>query len=570
MRQWDSDTGTEIELCDMKCWRQSLSEISASYLLDPFRMRGQKWVGIKFDDTTEPEVIYRLFDRAVELNNQIGFMITLDNRFMSQQSQYRDTLLSFETKIESKEENIPQKILDMRKLYEHGDGSFRQKSRNFYIQGKFMEDYEDDCPWEGELRCYFPTYHDLRLNQLRGYFTWRTEIRKGNYQRISTSLAYLYLYELENGIGTTSVEDSLRKMKEFEIEYLDSAIGDESMRKNLHRWMLELAILNGVEPDIAYGYADTEMIEKDRALVVLRNPNSYSDQEIFKALCTFYGNKLSTSVVIKKYEAEGIHLFAEVWRLASAQYRKESKSLFKACFGSQRSYRWYPLSNAIYFNEQSPEPITYILNESREYSFKDDVWSEQSYHKLHFNKQKFDGLIHESDRRLRVYLKTGHPLRERSEETWASPYIDAVIEIDKKIKAEAAKPKVSIRFSDLDKIRKDSLETMDSLLTEEDTQDIAVVSVIKKESMEADSSNKVIILPLDDTQIQILMMLLEGKSVKSLILDQHGLPEVIADSLNEALFDEIGDTVVACDFETITLVEDYREDISRMLGGVKR
>ena len=47
MRQWDSDTGTEIQRCDIKCGQQSLSEISAPYLSLPFRMKGKKWVGVR-------------------------------------------------------------------------------------------------------------------------------------------------------------------------------------------------------------------------------------------------------------------------------------------------------------------------------------------------------------------------------------------------------------------------------------------------------------------------------------------------------------------------------------------
>ena len=64
-----------------------------------------------------------------------------------------------------------------------------------------MEDYEDDAPWSGEYRRYFTTYHDLNLNQLRGYFAWRTLVRRGVFRRITTSLACMYLYELLNGIG---------------------------------------------------------------------------------------------------------------------------------------------------------------------------------------------------------------------------------------------------------------------------------------------------------------------------------------------------------------------------------
>ena len=45
------------------------------------------------------------------------------------------------------------------------------------------------------------------------------------------------------------------------------------------------------------------------------------------------------------------------------------------------------------------------------------------------------------------------------------------------------------------------------------------------------------------------------------------MPTVAADAINEALFDEIGDTALEWDGAEFTLAEDYREDVLRLLGG---
>ena len=45
------------------------------------------------------------------------------------------------------------------------------------------------------------------------------------------------------------------------------------------------------------------------------------------------------------------------------------------------------------------------------------------------------------------------------------------------------------------------------------------------------------------------------------------MPSIAADFLNEALYDEIGDTVVVCEDDRLMLVEDYREDLTVLLGG---
>ena len=46
------------------------------------------------------------------------------------------------------------------------------------------------------------------------------------------------------------------------------------------------------------------------------------------------------------------------------------------------------------------------------------------------------------------------------------------------------------------------------------------------------------------------------------------MPSIAADTINEALYDEIGDTVLECEDDKLTVVEDYREDVIRLLGGI--
>ena len=68
-------------------------------------------------------------------------------------------------------------------------------------------------------------------------------------------------------------------------------------------------------------------------------------------------------------------------------------------------------------------------------------------------------------------------------------------------------------------------------------------------------------------QTELLSLLLRGEPVKGLLAEKHRMPTVEADAINEALYDEIGDSVLECDGDGITLAEDYREDVLRLLGG---
>lgn len=582
MRQWSTDIGEEVELCDIKCGKETLADYDdLPFLSAPFRMRGKNWVGIKFDGGTKQDIVFRLFDKAMRAGAQRGFTIVLGSDLAATQTKYRASAIPFKKASALLLNNpIPERIRKMMKLYKYGDGSFRRKCRNFYVQAKFMEDYEDDAPWNGEFHRYFTAYHDLSIKQLRGYFTWRAKIRKGVYEPIATSLAYLYLYELLNGIGATSPEDALHKMKEFKNGFLDSGIGDGGMRKNLCRWMLELAVIKGAAPETAVRYADEGGLKRDGALLVLRKPAQYNDDELFGALCVFGGTKIQNGAVLKKSEAAAKRLFAAVWRYAAAHYKKDGKNFFTACFGKQREFSWHPLENAVYWNPQPAVNADYELNECHRYICRNGKWKERCYHSLYYDKTLFEGFLRETERRLRIYLNTGRPLKGRPEEAWAAPLIEEVIDNDKRLQAEAAKPKIAIRFGDLDRIRKDALQTQESLLTEEEKADEKTNE--KKQENQAQSedivredathiepacSDEIPAVPLTAEQVHILTMLLHGESVKNVLKARNEMVEIFADSLNEALFDKIGDIAVECENDDFRLVEDYREDIIRILGG---
>ncbi|MBR0398913.1 MAG: TerB N-terminal domain-containing protein [Eubacterium sp.] len=679
MRQWDTDTGTEIQRCDLKCGAQSLSEYRRPYLSAPVRMKGKKWIGIAFGDATEPDVICRLFDRAVASGDQRGYTVVLRDLMpqspaqpamsgtpqssasatpqsaasatpqpvasaIPQQITWQDVSLPFagkegnhrafgnkegnhrvfggeegryrsDTERSRTEEKIPERIRQMRRLYDYGRTSSEARAKNFYRQAKYMEDYEDDAPWKGSIVCYFPTYHDLTTRQLRGYFAWRTDVRKGIFRPIAASAAYIYVYELLNGIGTASPEDSLQKLNTFVEKYIDSGNGDSRMRSNVMRWVMELAVISGLPPAEARNYMDPELLERDRALSVLQTPADSEDEEIISALCYFGGKRQAQSPVLTSAGEKGRHLFAEAWRTAAEHFRQDDKDLFAACFGKPMTRRWYPLSNAVYYWKERPADTEYELDACRLYFCKDGSWQVSAYEKLTADRDRIRGFLHTADLLLRRYLKTGRYLREKAEDSWAVPFVQKVIRVDEQAVIEAARPKITIDFSGLEQIRQDALVTQNSLLTEEDRelqnnpmtedgqelqnspltedgqelqnnpmtedgQELQNILLTEEEqeqpepqiipeSQELPEPQELPELPLDSVQIRILQTLLQNGSPDAFIRELHLMPSLVADAVNEALFDEIGDSVLVCDEDQLSLVEDYIEEIEELLGGIQ-
>ncbi len=605
MREWDPATGEELDRCDLRCGEGALAEFPRLYLSPPFRMYGKKWVGITLDERTEPDVVYTLFDRAVANNGQYGCTLVLDPvpsvlnaagndpaggetagaGLSVPAGQYTDTLLPRRAGVPTAAKDpAPERIREMRRLYEYGSESPEMRAQNFCRQGRFMEDYEDDAPWDGGLFfCYYPTYHDMNTRQLRGYFAWRTRVRKGEYTDISASAAYMYVYELLNGIGAASPEESIEKIKAFEAGYLDAGFGNENMRRYIDRWLYEFAVVNGLDPELTVSFADPEQPKRDAALAVMRRPDEHTDTEVFDALCVFAGRKLSASPVIAADKERGTHLFSEIWRYAAAHCRIEDKELlsetdlFTACFGERRKAVWYPLSSAVYLDRNRNENTDYVLNECRIYRRRGGIWRAEAYEKVNFKLSRLRGFVHAADVKLRQYLKAGHPGTARPEEAWAEPFIDAVLGADKRAMREAARQNIRIDPAGLEKIRADADVTLDRLLTEEEKRELTAPETVQA-VLETDvagkltqvSAGRAVVpagLALDETQFRILRLLLDGADVSDYIKAQRLMPSMVADAVNEALADEIGDNVIICDDDRLSLVEDYREDIERLMGG---
>lgn len=652
MRQWDPDAGEMQEVCDLKSGHVVLSERSPEWLSGPFRMKGTSWIGVRFTDETDRGVVLRLFDQAIRLGNPPAKAIVLENPApeTAKERVFQDVPLDFGDWKDSNSapvpgpdaasrqtparggtgitdsffratDALPQQYIDMMDLYDYNDRKSGHAARNFVRQGRFMENATDHLPWNGWIRQRFPTYHDLNVRQLRGYFTWRTEIRNGIFRDTNSSLAYLYLYELLNGIGADSPRDTLEKLEAFEAGFLDAGYGDEQMHLNLRRWMYEFSIVHDMPPDVTVRYMHPETARRDEALSILKEPQNRAGREICDALLQFAPRWQKQGKVVCDISGKGPGLFAQVWRdLVDHKWQDTGQTVFEACFGTAQSYRWYPLSNAVWMDPEQGKDREYHLSPIRSWSRHQGIWHESRYESLYFNLDRLQVIVRAMERLLRKEAGIRGSLQKRPEEAWVEPFILETVERDRqerearKREAErrAAMDSVQIDFSSLSKIRQDAITTMDSLLTEEETEDLDPVVprsahfppvapvALDDPDTEAQTQPETAepqadtmgepgqtdheeqppeILPADTSGVpgidldpvhhQILQALLAGKSAQPLIREHHLLASVVTDAINEALFDEIGDNALECEGEDITLVEDYREDVMDILGGMK-
>ena len=81
----------------------------------------------------------------------------------------------------------PEKIKEMKGLAFTPEAYWKTSAWLFYTQGKFMEDFEDVYDFKEDFVKYFPSYRDMTIEQLRGYFSWRTKVRKGNIEKATAT-----------------------------------------------------------------------------------------------------------------------------------------------------------------------------------------------------------------------------------------------------------------------------------------------------------------------------------------------------------------------------------------------
>ena len=163
--------------------------------------------------------------------------------------------------------------------------------------------------------------------------------------------------------------------------------------------------------------------------------------------------------------------------------------------------------------------------------------------------------------------------------------MEEIIAEDRKEKTEAARPKIVIDFSGLEKIRQDAEITRDSLLTEEERAEEAKAAQADepqkepprqilpdgaKEAEEGQQSEKDSLhgrireYLSDENLVRLVHMLLSGKDAAAFLSAGGLMPTVAADAVNEAMFDLVGDNVLECEDDRLSLVEDYREDLMEL------
>ncbi len=174
------------------------------------------------------------------------------------------------------------------------------------------------------------------------------------------------------------------------------------------------------------------------------------------------------------------------------------------------------------------------------------------------------------DRLARQQFHLGHPLKPRQLDSQILQLVSSGLEEYQKQEVLARQPKIELNLSSLDQIRSDASTTRDSLLTDEEKQaddelipDPSSVNQVEDSSAVSDDAVNDI---LNINERYLVHALLDQKPYQDYLKKHHLMVSILVDSINEKLFDEIGDSVIEFnDQDEPEVIDDYKDDLRELL-----
>lgn len=484
---------------------------------------------------------------------------------------------------------LPEPIRQMRALARGPEARGWTDARLFVEQARLMEDYEDDCPYGGTFQSYFPTYDAMDNHQLRGYFTWRTNVRRGSVERTSTSFAYVYLYELLNGIGTEPGVPAFRAIESFWQSYREF---EPVMDRYARTWLVDYAVYHGLDPALARPYASTSHNRAVARLaaaeeLALRQPaqkgrrrepyafgaNPDAEEELVTALDALSTHRpLESRLYRDDPDALRCVTCAVFARLVRYYHSSRSQDLVESLFGTPGSLPYLMFASAVFYPGTRHPDCTYELDETCRFVCQSGIWTCTSLHDGGGRSSKLGQILRAVDRQLRTALDYPHPLKDRADPKYLVQLIDREIEDYLAWRVAHVPVRVEIDLSKLAGIRSAAATTREALLVDEEREDapaptVEPVSPVEPPAQAAEEApapketEKDAPLGLAPDELALLEDLLSGRAPRA------ASPDLLVDSINEKLFDLVGDTVLEfSDASAPQLIEDYVEDVRSALA----
>lgn len=285
--------------------------------------------------------------------------------------------------------------------YNYYSPYYHQDPGQFYVQGKFMETFEDDFESIVNFEDYHPTYSLMEDDQLRTYFTWRTKVRKGSIEETCFSYVILYIYELINQIGIKSPMEGYEKLLYLWLEYREISQQIDEILKKL---MKDYIIYYGIGMD-KLQEAPVDVTEESQRLSRLIHALTIEDYSYFtEKLNDFIQYNIIKSPFYRDFNEDFDLCLGAVYQALKVYFSKlRKKALFQTLFGERRTYRWTCFEEIPFQKLGKSKDATHVLSDYEMYTCVNGEWKISHYSIFDINKQLLGEIVRGTEHFMREY-----------------------------------------------------------------------------------------------------------------------------------------------------------------------
>ena len=492
-------------------------------------------------------------------------------------------------------DSIQALFYDMRHIGQRLPWEDRNHAKVFYEQALFMKDFSDTYPGSAPFKRYHPCYQDMSYEQLRTYFTWRTQVRSGFITKTSTSYAFLYLFELLNN---SAQDDPAQGLEQLLVFWESFRVIDPILDRYVLPWLKDYHVYY---PNLGsfQEFAQHHNLQNEYPSVFCFSSDHTNSFEIFSQLSSY---DIKSSRYYSESTAESIHAcFFFILDHLRSLFKQKGMRFEDAVFcSSERKTRWIPFSKALFYSSYEQPDRTVEISEVEQYTCEGNIWSGNTVLLTDSGKQLIGYIM----KAMEVQLRTIDRFRYK-----LSAHLDSYKSIDRdtlclldtplphiieqccmQFHAQRTHTAVSVDVDNLIRIREELQTNQEKLLVPDkeatdsfrinlpetapsalsDTADImppeaaeAEVSPVEKISEHSTCWADFSAL-LHAIDREALLVVLRGGDVRAFARSQAIMPEVLIDSINEKAMDTIGDAILEFD-DTAVIFDEYLKDIKGAL-----
>ena len=339
-------------------------------------------------------------------------------------------------------------------------------------------------------------------------------------------------------------------------------------------------------------------------------PDEVREERLMAAINALSTYNLSNSRLDRSHHRDLRHVACAVYVRMARYYDTHRKTgIVASLFGEETAMPYTMFASAVFFAPNRHEDCEYRLDPIHIYRCQNGFWECMRIHGSRQKSSKLGEMMRACDQRLRLALDPTHPLKEEKVPKYLAKIIDDEIVAWLSWDAAHQPVKIDIDLSRLGHIRSAAAQTREALLIDEEREDdvptevdtaeseqpeakpapdvMAEPSAAPTERNEADeptisTEQFGVVAPLlapmpavvstapAGTATELapaaaayLRTLLEQNTAQtaSAVAQSGKSEDMLVDSINEALFDLVGDTVIEFGAAGPHIIEDYKADV---------